>query len=164
VVGFPAVFYFVCVVYKKVSVNVAVRIFFDCFKFDFLVDIDQMGVSALLAAQVFEINLRLDISFLNFMVHFDGLSENIVTLLHWEPLKAGHKLVNELVDLVAVADAANVDLDVIFSYQALWVKIEILNVQGALTFTSPGTRPVFWECLVIKVSLTETFASLHRLL
>jgi hypothetical protein len=85
-------------------------------------------------------------------------------LLHREPFKAGHKLVNELINLVAVAGASDVDLNVIFSDQALWVKIEIFNVQSALAFTSPSARPVFRDRLVVKISLGETLASLHGLL
>jgi len=97
-------------------------------------------------------------------VHPNGFLEDVVALLHREPFKAGHKLVNEFINLVAVADASDVDLNVIFSDQALWVKIEIFNVQSALAFTSPSARPVFRDRLVVKISLGETLASLHGLL
>jgi len=85
VVGLPAVFYFVGVVYPDVIVDVAVSRFFDFFEFVFLNNVFQIGIFSSLIALVFEVNLGFYVGFLYIMLHLNSFFEDVEAPLHRQP-------------------------------------------------------------------------------
>lgn len=111
-----------------------------------------------------EVQLCFSVCFFLLMLGLDCFLEDLISMLHWEPLEASHEFVHNFADFVPISDTSSKYFDIVLSKQTLRLEVDILYIKTTLTEISLRVWPILRYGLIIEIILLQSLTSIHSLL